>query len=60
MAPWLSLGVLALGAALFVVAQSFVKDNVVFRNCVRAAGVILLVAGIWALWALLAGHGAAG
>lgn len=60
MAPWLSLGVLALGAVLFVVAQRFVKDNVVFRNCVRAAGVVLLAAGVWALWALLAGRGAAG
>lgn len=39
MYPLLSFGVLALGAALFVVAQKFVKDNVVFRNCVRAAGV---------------------
>lgn len=47
--PLLSFGVLALGAALFVVAQKFVKDNVVFRNCVRAAGVLLAAVGVWAL-----------
>lgn len=53
MYPLLSFGVLALGAALFVVAQKFVKDNVVFRNCVRAAGVLLAAVGVWALAMLL-------
>ena len=56
MYPLLSLGVLALGAALFVVAQKFVRDNVVFRNCVRAAGVLLAAVGVWALAMLLSGR----
>ena len=56
MYPLLSFGVLALGAALFVVAQKFVKDNVVFRNCVRAAGVLLAAVGVWALAMLLSGR----
>ena len=56
MYPLLSFGVLALGAALFVVAQKFVKDNVVVRNCVRAAGVLLAAVGVWALAMLLSGR----
>ena len=56
MYPLLSLGVLALGAAVWVGAEKGGRDNVVFRNCVRAAGVLLAAVGVWALAMLLSGR----